>query len=289
MKLSAFTVITKPDERGLPWIASINSVFNWADEVVIVDGSPLDMHEINKTMFPQAKWIHSLWPDQWSWEMWPKQYNLGLKACTGDWAIRFDTDYVYPDSWKDELRPQMEKINDKRLVEFIKRSAITATTWYSKGYYPYGFNIGKYKDMAYGVAQVKTDLLVPIMVGNKGEGFGIMLAEDKEIMVGILVDKKDIAKIPLEFFNYDHVFKHRAHIRIDFHQYSMAYKRYFGETPWGETPNESFNKFIEMMQKRIKETEGVTTEIPYDKQPSFIQVDLATLDSSQWGHSKFGL
>lgn len=97
VKLSAFTCITKPDERQDPWRQSIESALSWADEVVIVDGLPLDIYEKNKKVFPQAKWIHYPWSDTWDWGELPPHYNRGLEACTGDWAIRFDADYVFSD------------------------------------------------------------------------------------------------------------------------------------------------------------------------------------------------
>lgn len=275
MKVSAFTVITNPGKRYYPWIPSIQSALNFADEVVIVDGSSPELHAYHEEIFPQVKWVREIWPDEWNWDQWPIKFNKGLQACTGDWAIRFDVDYVFPHNWKKDIKPALERIGNQRTARFQKLSAFTAKKWYTKGVFQYGFN-RKYKDTMYGSGESKTDLLVPIV-----------MEVDGPVPKGRLVHDSEMGNTALKFFNYDHVFQTKEAVENHFYEYSKAYKRYFGETPWGETPEESLKKFIEMMKKRKDEVQLVT--IPFDVQPAVMKDTLSILKPEQWGHNGWGL
>lgn len=274
--ISAFTVITKPDERQYPWRESIRSVMAWADEIVIVDGSPKEIYEQNKKEFPTAIWIHDIWPDEWNWRELPIKFNKALNMCSGDWAIRFDVDYVYPDNWKEDLPIEINKIPDKRVANIAKISAITTTKWYSKGEFQYAIN-KKFKDTCFGESYGGyTDLLVPIVSSSGGE-----------VPIGQPVSKDEIGRIRLFFYNYDYSMRTKECAKDMFYRMSMAHKRHFGNTPWGETPDESFDKFLDALKRR-KERISIENVYHHD-QPSFMQETLANLKPEQLGYNMWGL
>ena len=275
MKLSAFTAINDPEKREDPWMAAIASALNWADEVVVVDGSSPLIHEENKKMFPAVKWIHYEWPKEWGWGQLVKHYNLALSQCTGDWAIRFDADWVFSESWKEEAHIDFPTIDQKKRVATLhKISAVLSKRFYAKGRMPLAINRA-FKDTCFGAGEVYTDLFTPIVPAGLDCG----------IPKGRLVKPEEMAQTSLYFYNYDHTFKTEINVRKSFYAFSMAHKKHFGETIWGETEDESFEKFLDMMRKRLSKC---TMNLKHHIQPTFIHPYLDRLTPAQFGYDGWG-
>lgn len=266
-RLSAHTCITNPSGLN-PWKASVESALQFFDEVVIVDGSTLEAHQKNKESFPQVKWVHYPWAENWDWEEWVFHFNKGLEICTGDWAIRFDTDYVFID-WQN-AHEVFESIGNK-VATISKISAVTSTKFYNKGKMPLAIN--KKYDICFGKGEEYTDLLVPI----EREGVDV-------IPYGKIV--RDYGNTGLAIINYDHIFKTKEQIRKGFLKYSKAHKKYYGFTEWGETEEESLNAFIEMMRKRIDQ---VNINMEHKDQPDVMREYLAQLTPEHYGFNAWGM
>ncbi len=268
MKLSAFTCITNPSGLN-PWKASVQSVFEWSDEVVIVDGSTKENHEINKKEFPNAVWIHYPWKEHWDWEEWVFHFNRGLEACTGDWAIRFDTDYVFQ-GW--EYAHNVFANIQNKVATISKISAVTSTKFYNKGKMPLAIN-RQYKNICFGKAEQYTDLLVPIEM----EGINV-------IPYGKLV--RDHGNTGLALLNYDHIFKTKEQIKKSFLTYSKAHKKFYGSTVWGNTSKESLTAFTEMMRKRISQ---ISMTIEHSEQPKVMHEYLEQIAAEHYGYNAWGM
>lgn len=282
MKLSSFVVITDPDRRQDPWLESIASAVNFSDEVVVVDGSLQvnfdENHEKLSRLSSIIKHVHYPWDQKsWSWSELPIHLNLGLKSCTGDWAIRFDADYIFPDEWKDEIKTQLEDHECTPVATFQKFSSVLSKRFYQKGAVRLGFNL-KFRDLYFGRAVDKyTDMCVPIMLQGWDKDVGVPF--------GRLLEDDECGKCGMDFFNYDYAFKTEAFTRLEFHKFSMAHKKYYGYTKWGETPDEALIVFLEMMQGRL---DRCPYKIPYSDQPVFIREKLGALTDKQFAHSGWG-
>ena len=119
MKLSIFTTITNPIERQDAYMEAIESYLAIADEVVVVDGGSIDGSYENIAL-SSAEIKNYIWPKEWEWEQLPRSLNVGLKACTGDWVIKADIDYIFHEKDRGELRRQLESLGDFPVANFYK-------------------------------------------------------------------------------------------------------------------------------------------------------------------------
>lgn len=287
MKISSFVVITEPEQRQDPWLESIASAINFSDEVVVVDGSSektfYDNREklkrIDSAYKPIIKHLNYLWDRRnWSWVELPKHLNYGLRHCTGDWAIRFDADYVFPGEWMYELRSWLQGYNNRRVATFQKYSSVLSRRFYQKGGVQLGINKNA-GDIEFGRATDNyTDLCVPIV----REGFD----KNYDIPFGRLVEPEEIGRCSLDFFNYDYAFKTKEFTRQEFHRFSMAHKRYYGYTKWGETPDAALKVFINMMQERLNRC---PYKLSYSQQPAFIQKRLGRIGKNHFAYDGWGM
>jgi len=257
-------------------------VFPWASEVVVVNGGkPFTLKDIwsigdvNEDV--DLKFIDLPWPHDFSWDELPKHLNAGLKECTGSWVVRADIDYVFKDSWKAGLS-ELEQFKDKRIVTAQKFSTILADKVYQKGPTQMILNM-KYKDMCFGIDEDNyTDLCVPIIkTGMKGD-----------IPKGKVIGKRDIGKSHLEFMNYDYCFKTKDFTAKEFLRFSMAHKKYFGYTKWGETEEEALQKFINMMEARMLKGDRHIYHMPWREHPSFIRKKVKNIKPSEFGFDGWG-
>lgn len=275
MKLSAFTVVTNPEERQDIWRESLLSVLPWADEVVIVNGGK---HiPFTEYLNDEIKVVDLAWPDEWDWSELPKHLMAGLNQTTGDWAIRFDIDYVFRENTEEILRKELPQFTDKKVATLQKFSAVLVDRFYQKGGVPLAIN-RQFRDTVIGRNVNKdTDLCMPIVSTGNKDAFGVYLGR------GIKPEEK--GKTHAEFFNYDYTFKTEEFTGKEFARFSRAYKRYFGQTKWGETQEQSFDVFIEMMKGRLAKC--VYTFTP-DEQPPFIREKVKNIKPEHFGYNGWG-
>lgn len=279
MNLTALTLVTKPEERQDPWRESLASVLDWADEVIVVCGDPSDeplirnhFTDTNKIIF-----VHLFWPEEWSWEELPKHLNAGLREAHGDWLIRFDIDYVFPDDFGKRVRDALAQIADMRIATFQKFSCVAGNRFYQKGGVPLGLNLGFKSEMAFGEATNKeTDLCYPIIVEGTNSK-GIPCGKFPEELMG---------RTGLSFFNYDYTFKTMEFTAKEFFRFSKAYERFFGTTFWGHSEDESLAKFINMQKTRYPKCRY---KFPASSQPRWIMKKVKELTPEQFGYDGWGL
>lgn len=270
MKISAFTMITRPDERQDVWHESINSVLAFVDEVIIVDGTPKTK---GRPQSDKIKYIDYKWDYEWIWDEFPKHYNAGLAACSGDWALKFDVDYIFPENWVDDLRPELLRFGDQPTVSFSKYSAVLARKFYMKGQSTLAVN-RRFDNACYGISDNKeTDLCEVIL----------QTGEERGLPKGSVPEG---GRSALFFYNYSYTFKTKDVAAEEYFRFSRAYKRWYGETKMGETEDEAFEKFLTMMRERLP---MATKYIHWKKQPLYIQDRVRTIKPKEFGHSGWGL
>jgi hypothetical protein len=274
MKLSVLVCITNPEERQDIWQESIASMLPWADEVVVVDGTP---NTPDRPGHNKIKYVDYVWPCDFSWDELPKHLNAGLKECTGDWTFRADIDYVFKDNWKDGLA-ELELFKNKRMVTAQKFSTILVDTVYEKGQTQMIINM-EHKDTCFGVDEDRyTDLCIPIMKTGMHKG----------IPKGKTIDDRDIGISHLEFMNYDYCFKTKDFTAKEFLRFSKAHERYFGYTRWGNTEEEALKKFMNMMEGRMIKSNRNMYHMPWQMHPSFIKERVRDIKPEHFGFNGWG-
>jgi hypothetical protein len=248
-------------------------VYGWADEIIVVDGGTEKLTVTGE----KIKIVKYPWPQDWSWEELPKHLNEGLKYANGDWVIRIDSDYVFKRYTREQIESELKKNESKKAVTFQKISAVFCNKFYEKGPTLMGLNT-KF-DIAFGRARDKyTDLCVPITDTRS--------SDIKGVLWGRALFSTEIGKTGIEFFNYDYTFKTKEFTKKEFFRFSMAHKKYFGYTDWGETEVASLGKFIGMMKNR---KEKCVYNFDASQQPLFIRNKIENIKEEQFGYNGWGL
>ena len=116
MKLSIHTTFSNPWATGYPYKEAIASFLAAADEVVVVNGG-----DPVSGWHPRLKIVEYPWPELFHMSFYGEQYTRGYEACSGDWAIRLDCDYVLHDNAGKLLRAYLEQHPTEPIVAMTKR------------------------------------------------------------------------------------------------------------------------------------------------------------------------
>jgi hypothetical protein len=161
-----------------------------------------------------------------------------------------------------------------------KFSAVLWNRFYQKGGIKMVINKKAAPNVVFGQDREQyTDLCVPIFWDNETRNeFGIP--------VGQVIPDSECGKTKVEFFNYDYTFKTQEVVAKEFLRFSMAHKRYFGTTKWGNTEEEALQVFVRMMKARL---DRCVYKFGPDQQPEEIQGALMRLTGEQFGKYGWGL
>ena len=247
-KLSAHCNITNPEEAGYPYLESIESFANLCDEVVVVDGGSTDgsLEEIAK--IDKVKIIQGQeWERDFDWTVMPKNLQIGLEACSGEWAFHFDVDYIFHEDDVKELRELIAK-TDMPAIEVRKVNFVLINENFTKGYFPLIIN-KSYNAVQYGIGKdlkgnKSSTFLKPI--SKKGSKNKDGLYEGDVLQMSSC--RLERSQIPI--YTYDFSFMDKEQIieqRTRFDNSLAGYKG-TGEVSSGV----AFKKFMAMMQYRHK-------------------------------------
>lgn len=239
-------MLTNPEERGDPWIEALSSYFDFADQVVIVNGGKnfeFDQYERVKSLNKRDidfTIVNLPWPDDWGMEEFPKHLNAGLKECTGDWVLKLDIDQIIHEDDFENIRHFLELSNDP--IAALHKVNFYEGKRYSKGYMPMAINkklMGN--QIMFGAdGPLDNDYSCPVIVDHiHGDG----------VPVGTKPGNCTI--IPVNFWNFDYTFKTEKQRKEQFFKASMARKKSWGKTEWGETPDEAYEIFSNMFRTRL--------------------------------------
>lgn len=290
MKISVITTICDPDKRFDPYLEAIENYYDFADEVIIVNGGGLVskvVWNIGRYLGERMKLIEKIkiipyeWKRDWSWEELPKHLNRGLEEARGDWVIKLDIDQLIHERDFRMIREVLENIGDMPTASFQKFSVYPMKKYLQKGEQVIAINKGKYKDrIKFGKNVEKyTDLCLPIWWNGDLDLMGVPMGE------GMV--RKKIYRTGISFWNFDYTFKPMEFVVEEFYRFSMAHKKYFGKTSWGQTKEDSFEVFIKLMRGRM-------SRCPYQIEslkilPSSIREKYSNLSPAEFGYEGWRL
>jgi glycosyltransferase involved in cell wall biosynthesis len=121
IKVSGFTYMRNSFKYGYPVIESIKSILSICDEFIAVVGKSDDgtREAIEAIGSPKIKIIDTEWDDELvkGGKVFAQQANIGLKACTGDWAFHIQSDEVFHEDDLPEITKAMQDYHRDENVE----------------------------------------------------------------------------------------------------------------------------------------------------------------------------
>lgn len=262
MKLSIFTTLTDPDSRGDTHYESLKCYMELADETLIVDGSYSPFVESGADFL---KVVSNEWPQEFSWEFIGQQFQRGYEACTGDWVIRADLDYLFHERDFGKIRQALKDYPSAPAVSFYKWQFIL----------PDRYNL-------------KSRLL--IAVNRKAFGDRITFSGAGDLcqpqLDGKDIDINDMPQAGVPFYNYEKLLKTKEQIIDDVERMDNAYLRYFNETLYSTDELTAYDGWYNMVSGRFNKPQE---KIRLEQHPKYIIETIRNLKPEQFGYDGFGL
>lgn len=267
MKLSIFTTATNPEQRGDLFEQPLECYQRLADEIVIMDGTFQHLKGWNDDVgaSSRARFVKYEWPREFWWPFIGQQFQRGYEACTGDWVIHADLDFIFHEQDYDAIRFTLSS-TDAPAVNFLKYQFILPDRYNLKSRLVMAVNKRKYGDRIR--FDSGGDLCQPSLDG-------------REIKPGEVPG----ARIP--FYNYEKILKTREQVMDDAGRMARAYERHFGERKLaGPDDQSALDKWLSMTVGRFKKPQE---RVALSFHPRVMQETIAALEPEQWGYSGWGL
>lgn len=269
-KLSIFTTMTHPIERGDNFKDAIHCYMDLADELVVVDGSKTNKAEAFK-LIPKSSeqaevvYVHNLWPKEFDWPLIGQQFQRGYEAATGDWVIHADIDFLFHENDFGRIRQAIEDAGDAPALSFYKYQFILPDRYNLKSRLVIAVNKGKYGD------RIKFDsggdLCQPSLDGQE-------ITPDHARESGIA------------FYNYEKILKDVNQITEDVGRMARAWQSHFGVARLGADNESAFEEWATMIKGRFTKPQK---EIPITDHPKYVQKTIMNLTRNQFGWDGLGM
>lgn len=259
IKLSIFTTVTRPFSRGDNYVDAFNCYNDLADEVVVINGDPVNHKLKNSGKF---KIIDSVWPSSFSWDFIGKQFQKGYESCTGDWSIHADIDFIFHENDFARIRRALEDYPNSPAVSFYKWQFILPDRYNLKSRLIVAVNKKVYGD------RIKFngggDLCQPTLDGKE-------------------LDLNSIPQAGVPFYNYEKILKTETQIKDDVTRMALAWTEYFNNEHLG---NEK-TAYVEWLKMAVGRFSKPHLQIPLKEHPKYVQNTIKNLKPEQWGYSGF--
>lgn len=271
MKLSIFTTITNPDIRGDNVYDAFSCYGELADEVVIVDSGKLSKWKQatvgGLSLYKSKdKIVEGDWPTEFSWPVIGQNFQRGYEACTGDWVIHADLDFLFHEQDFDNIREVCMNYNDQPAFSLLKRQFIL----------PDRFNL-------------KSRLVVAVNKGKFGDRIKFNSGGDlcQPSLDGQYIKPGSVPDVKIPIWNYEKLIKTKTQIMDDVGRMERAYKRHFGETQYKSdgTNEDAYKKWYEAQIGKLNKPSEL---VKLEDHPKYIQQTIKNLEPDQFGHSMFG-
>lgn len=262
MKLSIFTTMTDPLQRGDTIREALDCYSGLADDLVVSNGGNVDDPDRLKTVWLTMLWDR--WPLEFSWELIGQQFQRGYEACTGDWVIHADLDFIFHEDDYANIRKACEKYNDAPALTFWKYQIFTPERYNLKSRLVIAVNKGKYGD------RIRFD------------GGGDLC---QPTLDGKYIDPLSVPEARIPFYNYDEILKTKEQLLEDKGRFARAWQRTFGEYKLGGPDDESaYKEWFKMVEGRYQKHTNLI-----EKHPKVMVETIKNLTPKNFGFSAFGL
>jgi len=258
MKISVFTTMTNPEERGDNWKDAIRCYEDLADEVIVINGGKWFNGAAAKT-----KVVHSAWPQEFKWPFIGKQFQKGYENATGDWVIHADLDFIFHENDFRAIRRAFEDNPEAPALSFYKWQFTL----------PDRYNL-------------KSRLV--IAVNKKAYGNRIRFDSGGDLcqpsLDGQYISPSDVPEARIPIYNYEKLLKTEVQIRDDVTRMARAWEKHFKEAKLGTTDS----AYFEWLNMSIGRFAKPQRKIELSEHPKYVQTTIQNLRPSQWGYSGLG-
>lgn len=261
MKLSIFTTASNATSRGDNLRDALQCYVDLADEVICMDGG----FGAKDGEGPNGKRIAYKWPQEFSWVFIGQQFQRGYEACTGDWVIKCDLDYIFHEKDFGKIRQALKDYPNAPGVSFYKWQFIQPDRYNLKSRLVIAVNKKMYGDR--------------IKFNGGGDLCNVTL-DDR------LLDLNEMPQSGVPFYNFEKLCKTEEQIKDDAGRMARAWQRHFGEYKLGGPDDESaYEEWWKMTEGRFEKPQE---QISIDKLPKYIQETIKNLKPEQFGYNGFG-
>ena len=97
MLISSYFIVTEPEKMGFPYMECMESALSFSDELVVVCGREEKQSEDKiRALGEKVKIINTnAWPIDWEYYVMRNHLQIGLDACSGDFALKIDADHIF--------------------------------------------------------------------------------------------------------------------------------------------------------------------------------------------------
>lgn len=262
MKLSIFTTSTSAKSRGDNLGDAIICYHDLADEVVIVEGSDKDG---GMTLDGTLNIVSTHWPKEFDWSFIGQQFQRGYEACTGDWVIHADLDFLFHENDFLAIRDAINYYNDQPALSFWKYQFILPDRYNIKSRLVIALNKAKFGD------RLKFD--------SGGDLTQVSL--DGKYLTP---DSVPEARVPI--YNYECLLKTKRQLLEDKGRFARAWQRTFGEYKLGGPDDKSaYKEWLGMVVGRFNKPQEF---VRFNQHPKYIQETIENLQPKNWGFSGLG-
>lgn len=266
MKISIFTTCSNPIERQDLYFEALESYRPLADELVVVDGSnnPDVLHSFSRERL-WDKIVYNQWPDEFKWDFIGQQFQRGYEACTGDWVIRVDLDFIFHLNDVQNIRNMLDKNQQEAAMSFWKYQFVIVDRY-----------------------NLKSRLVLAMNKGLCGDRIKLNAGGDlcQASLDGAELTVDKVKEIYAPVYNYDFMLKTQDVVKRDQGRFARAWHRQFGNYHLGGPDDDSaFQKFLTMQIGRAHKPSG---KIKLKQHPRCMQDRISKLKPEQFGHSLWG-
>jgi hypothetical protein len=258
--ISIFATCTNPIERKDLFYQALKSYRPLADEIVIVNGGdPIDM--------PEPKmWdimVNHPWPEEFKWNFIGEQFQRGYEACSCDWVIRMDLDFILHELDYGVIRKKLFLNPQIHALSMTKLQFLLADRYNLKS-------------------------RLNLILNKRKFGKHIRLNGGGDLCQATLHDKplKRVMESGANVWNYDFLCKTKAIVKKDIGRFARAWDAQFGDRKLGGPDDDgAFDKFMTMQIGRFNRPQQI---IPLHQHPKVMQNTLARLVPEQFGYNLWG-
>ncbi len=122
MNVSSYFIVTEPEKMGFPYIECMESALSFSDELVVVCGREEKQSEEKiRALGDKVKIIKTnAWPIDWGYDVMRDHLQIGLDACSGDFSLKVDVDWIFRAENSNDLRNIFEEHDDAHQIIFGK-------------------------------------------------------------------------------------------------------------------------------------------------------------------------
>ena len=263
MKISIFTTVTNPVERGDNHLDALRCYKDLADDVVVVNGG--DTVSLDFNLEPRVDVINK-WPEEFDWPFIGQQFQRGYEACTGDWVIHADLDFIFHEKDFEAIRNACEANPD----------APALSLWKFQFILPDRYNL-------------KSRLVVAVNKGKYGDRIRFDSGKDlcQPSLDGVELKPDNVPEARVSFYNYEKILKTKEQVMADQGRMERAYMRHFKRYQMSAdgSDQDSYDCWLRMQLGRFNKPQK---HISLSDHPIYMQETIKNLQPEQFGYSAHG-